>query len=334
MPAQGRKSLLSALLLGMAAFPAHAAPSSQEDEKAIISFVFENDVFSGTDQNYTNGVRMSWLSSEAQTPPWARWFANNVLPLSTDGNKRIGIALGQNMYTPQEISRRPLITDDRPYGGWLYGSIGMVSDTGKRLDNVMLTVGVVGPYSYARQAQTFIHRNIGSPIPRGWDNQLKTEPGVVLTMERKWRAMYEFSPFGAGVDVTPHAGFNLGNVNTDASIGATFRLGYDLPADYGPPRIRPSLPGSDFFVPTKSLGGYLFAGVEGRAVARNIFLDGNTFADSHSVDKEILVGALQAGVAMTYGNTRLSYTHVFMTREFREQRDTATFGALTLSCRF
>src|SRR3546814_11015068 len=31
----------------------------------------------------------------------------------------------------------------------------------------------------------------------------------------------------------------------------------------------------------------LFAGVEGRAVLRNIFLDGNTFADSHSVDEAL-----------------------------------------------
>lgn len=66
------------------------------------------------------------------------------------------------------------------------------------------------------------------------------------------------------------------------------RLGQRLPLDYGPPRIQPSLPGSGFFVPPQDrFGWYLFAGVEGRAVARNIFLDGNTFRDSRSVDKEL-----------------------------------------------
>ena len=123
-------------------------------------------------------------------------------------------------------------------------------------------------------------------------------------------------------------------MNTNLSVGTTFRLGYDLPADYGPPRIRPSLPGSDFFVPTQKIGGYLFTTVEGRAVARNIFLDGNTFVSSHHVDKKNFVGSLQVGAALTFGDMRLSYTHVFMTKEFKQQ-DTATqFGAVTFSYRF
>ena len=81
----------------------------------------------------------------------------------------------------------------------------------------------------------------------------------------------------------------------------TIRIGDDLPNNYGPPRIRPSLPGSDFFVNRDKLGWYLFAGFECRLVGRNIFLDGNTFSDSHSMDKRYLVGDFQTGVALTYG---------------------------------
>jgi len=305
-----------------------------EDDKAIISAVFENDVFGGTDQNYTNGFRLAYLSSEEKTPHWARWTANHLLPLATDGNKRISVMVGQNMYTPADIRNPAYIPGDRPYAGWLYGSVGMVSDTGKRLDNMMLTVGVVGPSALAGPTQRFVHKVIDVNKPQGWDNQLHDELGVVLTFERKWRGLYEISPFGVGVDMTPHVGVNLGNVNTDASVGAMFRLGYDLPSDYGPPRIRPSLPGSDFFIPTSTLGGYLFAGVEGRAVGHNIFLDGNTFRDSPSVDKKIFVGSVQAGFALTYDAMRLSYTHVFQTREFDGQRNPEQFGAVTLSYRF
>ena len=305
-----------------------------DDEKAIISMVWENDIVAGTDRNYTNGFRFSWLSSEEKTPEWARWSAHHLLPLSPEGKKRIGISLGQKMYTPKNTTANVPDPNDRPYAGWLYGTIGIVSDTGKRLDNVMLTVGMVGPASGAQETQQTIHHLIDDDVPNGWDSQLHNELGIVLTAERKWRALYEFAPFGAGVDVTPHVGVNLGNVNTDAAVGGTIRIGYDLPADYGPPRIRPSLPGSDFFVPTQQLGGYLFAGVEGRAVGRNIFLDGNTFQDSPSVDKEYFVGSLQAGIAMTYENTRLSYTHVFMTEEFKGQTKPEQFGAITLSYRF
>ncbi len=238
------------------------------------------------------------------------------------------------MFGPEDISSAIPVATDHPYAGWLYGSVGIVSDTGKTLNNVMLTVGVVGPPSLAEDTQKFVHNITGSPQPQGWGYQLKTEPGIILTYERKWRGMYEFSPFGIGVDVTPHAGINLGNINTDASLGATFRLGYDLPNDYGPPRIRPSLPGSDFFMPTQNLSGYLFTTVAGRAVARNIFLDGNTFRDSAHVDKETYVSSLQIGAAVTYRATRLSFTRVFMSREYEGQKHGSEFGVLTLSSRF
>jgi lipid A 3-O-deacylase len=310
------------------------ATRTEEDDKDIFNLIFENDVFAGTDHGYTNGVRAAWLSSETNTPDWAKWTANNLLPLSKDGNKRISLAVGQSMFAPDNLAATTPVPGDRPYAGWLYGSVGMVSDTGKTLDNAVLTVGVVGPQSYAEQTQKIVHAAIGSPRPNGWNYQLKTEPGVNLAYERKWRGLYEASPFGVGVDVMPHVAATLGNVDTNASVGATFRLGYDLPADYGPPRIRPSLPGSDFFIPTKEFGGYLFTTVEERAVGRNIFLDGNTFEDSVHVNKEIFVSSLQLGAAVTYGAARLSYTHVLMTREFTTEKGHPQFGALTFSCRF
>jgi len=97
---------------------------------------------------------------------------------------------------------------------------------------------------------------------------------------------------------------------------------------------RPSLPGSDFFIPTQELGGYLFTTIGERAVARNIFLDGNTFENSPRVNKKNFVSTLQVGAAMTYGDTRLSYTQVFMTKEYTTQEKGSQFGVVTLSCRF
>jgi len=317
-----------------AACPASAAEELRdEDDKGIFNVVIENDLFAGSDRDYTNGIRFSWLSSEEHAPGLVRSIAR-ALPLANDGHKRISIAAGQSIFAPDDISLRTPMPGDHPYAGWLYGSVGIVLDTDKTLDNVMLTLGVVGPLSYAEQSQKFIHRIIGSPRPAGWDSQLKNEPGVVLTYERKWRGLYEIAPFGVGADVTPHVGVNLGNVNTDAAVGATFRVGFDLPADYGPPRIRPSLPGSDFFIPTKQLGGYLFTTIGVRAVLQNIFLDGNTFRDGPHVDKEPLVRSLQLGSAITFGQTRLSYTHVFLSKEYTTQSHAPVFGAITLSRRF
>ncbi len=305
-----------------------------EDPDSTISISVENDFFANEDNGYTNGVRLAWVSSESRVPGWLENAANSLPFFASEGRKRYGFALGQNIFTPNDILRKNPDPNDRPYAGWTYGSVGIVSDTGYRMDNLQLTLGIVGPSAQGEASQDFVHHIIDDRDPQGWDRQLKDEPGFILTYERTWRGLYEFSPFGYGMDITPHLGGSVGNVHTYASAGTTVRIGKDLPSDYGPPRVRPSLPGSDFFTPTQELGWYLFAGAEGRAVARNIFLDGNTFRDSASVDKKNFVGDLQAGAAITWRQTRLAYTHVFRTPEFRERNDTESFGAITLSTRF
>lgn len=305
------------------------------DDKWAFSVTWENDYFAKSDDNYTNGVRFSWLSPETTTPHWIEKVADASPFFNELGNKRISYSLGQNMYTPEDILTPTLLPNERPYAGWLYGSTGLISDTGEVLERMELTIGMVGPSSLAEQTQEIVHKGVGVAVPWGWDNQLKDEPGIILAYEKAWKNYLDFGFFGLGMDATPKMGFALGNVSTYGSTGVTFRLGRDLPADYGPPKISPRISGSEYFVPTKSLGFYVFADFEGRAVARDIFLDGNTFRESHHVEKEILVGDAQVGAAMTFGDYRLAYTQVYRTKEFKTQRsDGENFGALTLSLRF
>jgi lipid A 3-O-deacylase len=79
---------------------------------------------------------------------------------------------------------------------------------------------------------------------------------------------------------------------------------------------------------------HVFGAVTGRLVLRDIFLDGNTFADSHDVDKEYLVGDLLFGASMTFLNAKLSYAQVFRSKEFEGQDRAHNFGSLTLSLTF
>jgi len=298
--------------------------------------ILENDLFTGTDLGYSNGIRFSYISAEDQSPQFLKNVASYLPLLQKSGKRRITVAGGQSIYTPRNISSAQYQQNDFLYAGWLYGSIGITTDTGKIYDNSMLTLGIVGPSAHAGGTQKFIHHiSHGSPQPKGWDYQLHDEPGINFSYERKWREILQAEPFGIGVDVIPHLGASLGNVSTYAATGATFRIGYDLPSDYGPPRIRPNLPGSDFFIPTKKLGGYLFSILEMRAVGRNIFLDGNTFEDSAHVDKRIMVRSAQIGLAVTYHDWRFSYSQVFVSKEFKGQKSGSTeFGAVSISYRF
>lgn len=311
------------------------------DPAWIITLQFSNDIFGGSDRHFTHGTRFAALSPEAHVPGFVEAAAKALPLFPQDGRLRVSYSLGQDIFTPERIEERDLIEDDRPYAGWLYGGIGLVSENGQRLDNLELNLGVVGPASLAEQVQTEYHRLINVTVPEGWDNQLENEPGIVLYYERKWRSLWEAKLGDKEVldelafDVTPHLGGALGNVFTYGAAGVTFRLGEDLRNDYGPPRLRPALPGSDFFRPDDDFGWYFFAGAEGRAVARNIFLDGNTFRDSHSVDKRPFVVDIQAGMAITLGERlRLAYTHLWRSEEFEEQDAPDQFGTLSLSVRF
>lgn len=339
-------ALAGLLLAGAFVTSAHAAENeletlepaiperAVEDNKGVYSINFENDIFAGGDNNYTNGFRFSYFSPESEVPSWLENTANLIPFFAEEGHKRWGLEIGQNMYTPDNIEVLANQPDDQPYAGWLYGAATVVSDTGSTLDTFKLTLGMVGPSSMAKGTQQFIHEITDSPDPRGWRYQLKDEPGVIISYNRKWRALYEISPFGWGFDITPQVGGNLGNIYTNATVGAIARFGRDLPADYGPPLISPGMGGSDFFIPTRDFGWYIFGGVEGQAVARNIFLDGNTWKDSNSVDKYPLVGGIQGGIAFTFNDTRVAYTHVIRTDQFQGQKDKEQYGALTMSMRF
>lgn len=327
-----RSHRLLPLFLALCAPFAHA--QSEPPPDGTFSFVLENDLFYDADRHYTNGVRFAWVPDQSKpVPEWA-WRTAALMPWYPEvGNIRYGYAFGQSLFTPRDITVANPAEGERPYAAWLYGSIGLGIETGSVVDQFGLTVGVVGPAALGEQTQKFVHKNIGSDRPEGWDTQLKNELGVIASWQRSWRDVGRTRLLGHDLDFGTHAGLTLGNVLTYASSGFMVRFGPSLPDDYGPPRIQPGVPGSSDFAPARDFRWYVFAGVEGRAVARNLFLDGNTFRDSRSVDKRHLVGDVQFGVVLDWDDVRVSYTHVIRSREFHGQDKSDVFGALTVLLR-
>jgi len=344
------RGLLLPTIALCAALPTIAAAQAQEGKPAprgTLSVVIENDKFNSpntdrqTDRNFTSGVRLNWISEPRETPEWGRRLAAWVPVFPDGGVTRVGYAVGQNMYTPENTQSRERIMNDRPYSGWTYVAAAITSSReagdAARLDTLELNLGIIGPQSYAAETQREYHRLIGSPLPQGWGNQLRNEPGIVLFYERKWRNVAKSSILpGIEGDFSPHVGGSVGNVFTYAGTGVTLRVGHNLGVDYGPPRIRPGLAGSMHFDTDEGepFAAYAFVGIEGRAVARDITLDGNTFARSHSVDRRPLVGDVQMGLAMVYAPVRVTFTYVMRTREFETQGSPDRFGALSMSIKF
>jgi len=308
------------------------------NNQKFITFNSENDLYGGgTDRNYTNGARVTYFSLGAPMPEFFHAVDQLVPTFSINETTSISWSLGHNLYTPSDIKIAANQDNDRPWAAFLYGSAGLVSVTKNHIDSLEATVGIVGPAALGEQVQKLIHRHVSdSPMPKGWRHQLKNEPGLMLSWERSWPEKYGFETMGWNAGATPYIGTTLGNIYTYASTGITFYLTpYNGKFQDTPVRVRPAMPGTGaFVVPESTFNWYLFGGVEGRLVGHNIFLDGNTFTDSHSVDKKYLVGDATAGVALTYGRTRLSYALIYRTREFDDQDKADIFGTVTLGVRF
>ncbi|MCI4661954.1 MAG: lipid A deacylase LpxR family protein [Neomegalonema sp.] len=313
-----------------------AADEADEVDKrrGVWSFVWENDYFADTDQNYTNGVRFSYVSPPQRRSSTAFRIVDYILGLEESEDIRFGAALGHNIYTPESTVSLDPPMDEHPYAGWLYGEYSLFVDRGEQTDTLAFQLGMVGPSAQGEWVQNNFHEVIDSYEVLGWDTQLRDEPGFNVIFERKEKYLAQSEWLGLQFDATPSWGFTLGNVRTDAKVGVMLRLGSDLKSDFGPPRIRPSLGGVSYFDPQGDFSWYLFGGLEGRAVARNIFLDGNTFRDSRSVDKKIFVGDAQFGAVMQFQGVQLGYTGVLRTPEFDGQAEAQYFGAVSLSVRY
>lgn len=345
--------LVLALILMLFFLP---RPSLAGDEEArrsdTLTLYLENDLFGfdNKDRYYTHGTKLSWISRDLSdyrdimiAPSWMHRFIERMPFINNPDRRRtVSVSLGQNIYTPEDKERSDLILDDRPYAGITYLGLGLHSKSRQQMDTLEFDFGIVGRHSYAEDCQEAIHNRIGSVDPKGWAHQLHDEPVFNLYFERKWRVLQTRSSGGLGFDCIPHMGIAAGNVYTGINLGGQVRFGWNIPNDFGTYLIRPgsdsSAPVDDadprFFRPFHRFGIHLFLAFNGNAVARNIFLDGNTLRESHSVDKKPFVADLIGGIGMIIHRFKITYSYVHRTKEFETQKDEQNFGAISVSFTF
>lgn len=294
---------------------------------------WENDTFGGNDRFYTDGVSLSlahtgnsWLDPLANRFSWC------------SGRRTVGYEVEQIMVTPADTTRAIPDPNDRPYAGILSVGLSLHVERDNRYHGFKFLTGVVGPWSLADETQKKVHEWVGSGQPQGWDYQLHNEPILDLVYEhrRKYRLLGE--PRGFAVEGLPAGNIMLGNVLTQGQIGGQFRVGYNIPDDFGTTLMRgmvhlpPPRPPADTAAP--KWGVYVFGGANANLVLRNITLDGNTWKDSPSVDKEWFVPAAEVGMALATRRFTVAFAYVFWGKEFKGQPDNSEFGAFTVSYLF
>jgi lipid A 3-O-deacylase len=152
---------------------------SQETIATHLFRIYEDNDFlnvrgNGTDNSYTNGLRLELFYAKNRTSPR---FIDRLIPRA--GNNSINIAgwsISQLMVTPNDITTMEYQPNDYPYAGALFVTRSQYSynTANKYSFRTELITGIRGPASFAKQFQTYIHTLINYDKPQGWDNQLKT----------------------------------------------------------------------------------------------------------------------------------------------------------------
>jgi hypothetical protein len=294
--------------------------------RAQVETLYDNDTDGmvpgprATDRNYTFGVRTAWYGRAGVIPRWCEGLARHLGAGPDFAHARLSYAVGQELYTPDAISSRRPIFDDRPYAAWLYAAATLSNASTTRARAIDVRAGTIGPDALGENVQTWWHRMNHIRLPRGWRYQLANEPGLRITWDERWR------PFGYRrfANLVPDAHGTAGNVLTEAGAGATLQLGLPLANDFGP-----GLPQG----PEEQRGAHLFAFArgEGRAIARDIFLDGNTFQPSMRVHRIPLVVEAQIGAGARWGRFGGRYTFDYASQQFRERTPYHEYGSFGLA---
>jgi len=322
-----KKRVLLRMALGLSILLSAFVQFGLAQNRGAFSFHLENDVFAGTDKYYTHGVKLTWISPDK--------IANRSNPLSRSA---FSVSFGQNIYTPYDIEREDLIVDDRPYAGISYFTLALHRKRNQTMTTFEFLLGIVGPSSLAAEMQRFVHSLYRGTKPKGWHHQLQDEIVFDLVFDKKWRICRSGEGKKIEYDLIGHAGGGLGTMMTAVATGWQFRFGSNLPHDFGTFLLRPGGESGALFneqtthptdIKRSGVHGYIY--LVGHAVYRNIFLDGNTFKDSHRVDKYSFVGDIVLGFVVNQKRFKFSYAYVYRSKQFKTQTKPQIFGAINIS---
>jgi lipid A 3-O-deacylase len=301
---------------------------------------WENDSFVpskyGSDARYTNGVRYTLARDPEWTWGWAERLGERFGEWGLFGDRSYSttsaLVVGENFFTPTLIVSFVEDPTDRPFAGFLYAGarVDMTQDvpsdaglTTRLQHSLEFDVGVLGPPALAKTIQKGVHLLRQNRIPKGWGHQLSTEPAVQISYLGRVSVRLGL------LDIVPHVGVQLGTVQTYVNAGVTARLG-NMTAF-------PSLlnPWTVAAVERESWFQWsLLAAIEGRAYARNAYVDGNLFGDDLQITPDHMVQEWRLGAMTRLGVWSLNYTFVHRGTEFRSPPALGdgqhSFGSVTL----
>jgi lipid A 3-O-deacylase len=146
------------------------------------------------------------------------------------------------------------------------------------------------------------------------------------------RRIYKSDLFNSQFDFLSGIDGGIGNLPSDLATGICVRFGQQLSQNFGSATAFPvqKISGLNY----SPYGWYLFFNASASYVANDIFMNGNTFHDSHSVDLIYQQIAFSTGIMVNIYNFYVLYTLLRISDEYEGQAEPSRFGSVAISYQF
>lgn len=309
----------------------------------IVSATVENDVFTGSDDSYSNGFALTWVSRDTAryaddsfVDGWVDFWS--FLPGTTGENTQTFVAwnIAQEMHTPEVISNPIPDPSDQPYAGLLYVDSSLYSFHENWAQAWNLRLGVVGPASLADVTQKEFHSLIGATEPLGWDAQIQNEP-VINVSYTAGRGLLEGGQTDRGSwRLSALGSAELGTYTTALGGGLMAEIGWNMPEAISIGGLGNGLSATNavgaVYEPNWSISSYIVLG--GYAVGHFLPLDGPVFRDGPSIGSDDFAALTNLGVAVRKGNFIGSFGVAYGAGPGDDFDDEIDFGVLVLAWQY
>ena len=307
------------LLLFTIALSCHYYGYAQKKNELRTLKFYEDDDFlnfrrEGTDRGYTSGLKIELYYIKHTR---AKFPSNLLMKIGGNDNHLYGWGLNQDMYTPSSIAQKNILYGDRPYCGVTYLShILISSDEEKQKLTTSLGLGLIGEYSLAGEAQSWVHGLFNYQKPKGWDNQISSDIIINYAIQYE-HLLFQPTP---NLEIITGLHANAGTLYNNMGLGLQFRAGLfnNYFSNYEQLTFRSKKPAS-----VRKFQFYIYMKTLGTAVMDDATLQGGFFNHSSSpyvISKDSIsrfTMQYEYGIVLAVKRLGFSISEKLRTQEFK-----------------
>lgn len=301
------------------------------DSRQVWAISMDNDLFvplASSDRDFTGGMGLTysgqkgvryWHHLDGLLGRLDRLIAGQAADLHS---ATPSVEVGLYGFTPDDVERTTVATEDRPYASLVYLSVSRLYEVeaGGNAISTSLTLGMLGT-DLVGDTQNAIHRTVGTNEANGWRNQISDGGEFTARYQVAYHDYWESNTFSSRFKTTY---FSSVGYLTEAGIALSTRQGLIRSPDH---RFNPELisygerVNEVAAIPSLGDESYFWGGFTLKARLYNAFLQGQFRDSAHTVDYRDLrpiIAEAWLGYTLSFARAyKVSYVIRAQTSELR-----------------